>query len=70
MSIAFRWGNLKKRNCLEDLGEDRRIILKDSSRNKSGRAWTRLIWARTGICAGVLPIAVIKTPMKRSKFRD
>jgi hypothetical protein len=34
MSIVFRWENLKKRNCLEDLGEDGRIILKEPSRNR------------------------------------
>jgi hypothetical protein len=26
---VFGWGNLKKINCLEDLGEDGRIILKE-----------------------------------------
>jgi hypothetical protein len=32
---------------LEDLGIDRRIILKSSSRNRMG-IWTRLIWLRIG----------------------
>jgi hypothetical protein len=32
--LCFVGGNLKKRNCLKELGEDGRIILKESSRNR------------------------------------
>jgi hypothetical protein len=44
----FWWGNLRKRGHLEDQGVDRRIILRWIFRMWSVRAWTGLIWLRTG----------------------
>jgi hypothetical protein len=49
---CFWWGNLRKRDHLEDPGVDRRIILKCISGSGLG-IWTGLIWFRTGT-VGVL----------------
>jgi hypothetical protein len=42
---GFRWGNLRKRDDLEDLGTDGKIILKWIFKTKM-RAWTGLTWLR------------------------
>jgi hypothetical protein len=70
MSIVFRWGNLKKRNRLEDLVEDGRIILKESSRNTSGRAWTGLIWAQHRDMRRGSTDSGDKNPHESAKFLD
>jgi hypothetical protein len=41
------WENLKEREHLDDLGVDGRI-LKCISEKQDGKAWTGLIWLRTG----------------------
>jgi hypothetical protein len=40
------------RHQLEDLGVDRRIILKRIFRKWDGDTWERMIWLRTGQVAG------------------
>jgi len=44
---VFWCRNLKEREHLEDIGLDRRIILKWVL--KQGWVWTGLIWLRTGV---------------------
>jgi hypothetical protein len=46
--IRFWWGNLRKRDHLEDPGVDRRIILRWIHRKWVVRAWTGLSWLRIG----------------------
>jgi hypothetical protein len=70
MSIVFRWGNLKKINCLEDLGDDGRIILKEPSRNRVLERGLDRSGPSPGTCVGVILIAVTKTHMKGAKFID
>ena len=41
--VGFGWGNLKESDHLEDLGVDRRIILKWMLRKSVGRAWTAFV---------------------------
>jgi hypothetical protein len=38
---GFWWGNLRERDHLEDLGLDRRIILKRIFKKNNGKAWAR-----------------------------
>jgi hypothetical protein len=47
--LIFRWGNLRKRDHVEDQGVDGRIFLL-IFRKLDGKAWTVLIWLkiRTG----------------------
>jgi hypothetical protein len=47
-------GNLRKRNHLEDLGIDGKIILKWSFKKWNGETWTGLIWLRIGTGGGLL----------------
>ena len=48
MHAGFWWGNLKERNCLEDLDAFRRIILKLVLKNWDERVWNALMWLRLG----------------------
>ena len=41
-------GNLKERDHLEGLGIDGRTVLELLLKKYNGRAWTGLIWLRTG----------------------
>jgi len=54
MHTGFWWGNLKERYHLEDLGIDRRIILKWILNKLDWRVWSGLIWLRTGTTCGLL----------------
>jgi hypothetical protein len=44
MHKGFWWGNLRKRDHLENPGVDGRIILKWILKKYAGRAWTGLNW--------------------------
>jgi hypothetical protein len=50
----FWWGNLRKRDHLEDLGVGDRIILKCVFRKCHWGEWTGLIWLRIGTGGGLL----------------
>jgi glycosyltransferase involved in cell wall biosynthesis len=46
--IGFWWGNLRKRSCLENLVIYGSAILKGGLRKYVRRAWSGMIWLRTG----------------------
>ena len=46
VNAGFWWGDLRKRDHLEDLGIDGRIILKWIFRKWDGEAWAGLLWLR------------------------
>ena len=50
----FWWGNLRKRDHLEDPGVNGRIILRWIFRKWGELAWTGSIWLRIGIGGGLL----------------
>jgi hypothetical protein len=47
------WGNLRKRDHLEEPGVDDRILKMDLQDVVRG-AWTGLIWLRIGTCGGLM----------------
>ena len=54
MYIDFWWGNLGKRDHLEDPGVNGRIILRWIFRKRDVGAWTGSIWLRIGKGVGHL----------------
>ena len=54
MYTGFWWGNLRKRDHLEDTGIDGRIILRRIFRKCDVGEWTGSIWLRTGTGGGHL----------------
>jgi len=46
---GFWWGHLREGDNLENLGVDRRIILKWIFKKWDGQTWMGLIWLRIGI---------------------
>jgi len=46
MHRGFWWDNLRKRDHLEDIGVDGRIILKFILKTWDGEEWTGLMWLR------------------------
>ena len=54
MHTGFWWGNLRERDNLEDLGTDRRIILKLMLTKWDRRRWTGFVWLKTGIIGGLV----------------
>ena len=50
----FRWGNVRERDHLEDLGVDGKIILRWIFRKWDVEVWTGLIWLRIGTGGGHL----------------
>ena len=47
------WGDLRKRDHLEDLGVDLIIILEWIFKKWDGEAWAELIWLRIGKSRGL-----------------
>jgi hypothetical protein len=54
--IWFQWGNLTKRDHLEDPGIDERIILKWILKKWDRRVWTGLMWLIIGTGGGLLQV--------------
>jgi hypothetical protein len=48
LHAEFWWVNPRERDKLEDVGLDRRIILKWFFKKRNDEAWTGLIWLRIG----------------------
>ena len=56
IQTGFLWGSLKERVHFEDLGVDRRIILKWIFKRWDAEARVELIWVRTGTGGGLFPM--------------
>jgi len=48
MPTGFWWADLKKRNCLEELGVDGGVALNYILKKWDGKAWNGFIWIRVG----------------------
>jgi hypothetical protein len=46
MYAGVLWGNLRKRDHLEDAGVDGRIILKRTLKKRNWEEWAGLLWVR------------------------
>ena len=53
MYTGFRWGDLRERDHLEDVGVDE-VIIKRIIKEWDGEAGTGLIWLRLGTGGGLL----------------
>jgi len=56
IQTGFLWGSLKERVHFEDLGVDRRIILKWIFKRWDAEARVELFWVRTGTGGGLFPM--------------
>jgi len=56
IQTGFLWGTLKERVHLEDMGVNRRIILKWIFKEWDAKARVRLIWVMTGTGGGLFPM--------------
>jgi len=56
IKTGFLWGSLKERVHLEDLGVNRRIILKWIFMGWDAEARVGLIWLMTGTGGGLFPV--------------
>jgi len=54
MCIQFWWGNLRKRDHLEDPGVDGRIMVRGILRKRYVGVWTGSSWLRIGTVGGHL----------------
>jgi len=68
---GFTWGGLNEREHFEDLGVDRREILKCIFKRWDVAAWVGLIWLMTGRDVGLFAIHIkIGGSIKCRKFLD
>jgi hypothetical protein len=49
---GFLWGDLRKRDHMEDSGLDGNMILKRFFKKWDGEAWTGFVWLRIGTDGG------------------
>ena len=54
MDSGLRWGNSEKRDNMEDLSVDYKIILKLILGTSNPKMWTRLLCSRKGSPGGLL----------------
>jgi hypothetical protein len=54
MHTFFWFENLERRDYLEDLGVDGKMMLEQILRKQGGRVWTGCIWLRIGNSGGPL----------------
>ena len=52
MHTEVCWGNIRKRDHLEDLGVDGKMIFKWIFNNWDEQTWNGLVWLRIGIRGG------------------
>jgi len=50
------WGSVKERVIFEDVGVDRRIILKWIFKRWEAEIWVGFIWLKTGTDVGLFPM--------------
>jgi hypothetical protein len=67
MPAGIWWGNLTQRAQLENLGVDRRIILKWLYTKYDGRAWIELVSFRIGTSGGLVK-AVMEFEFQAGNF--
>jgi hypothetical protein len=60
--IGFWWGDLMERDHLEDLGVDKRLVLKWIFRKWDVEAWKRLLWPRDSWLVLVNAVMNLRVP--------